>query len=98
MDLDQRRHYLIVWWAKRNEKVREIWLFGSRARGTAKPDSDIDLAITFAATNWTPTYFALADKWQREIAALVNTKVGLQPFPKLPEEARQEAILLWSRD
>lgn len=30
--------------AKRHRVVR-IWLFGSRARGTARPDSDVDLLV-----------------------------------------------------
>ena len=99
MDLDQRHRYVIVWWAQRNQKIREIWLFGSRARGTAKPDSDIDLAITLTShPNWLPIYLAFADKWQNEIATLTNSKVSLQPFLRLPDEARQEAILLWSRE
>ena len=99
MTLDQSRRDLIVWWAQRNKRVREVWLLGSRARGTANPNSDIDLAVTFTShPNWLPIYLAFADKWQTEIAALTNTKVSLQPFPKLPDEARQEALLLWSRD
>ena len=32
-------------WAKDNGNVRELWLFGSRAQGCARPDSDVDLAI-----------------------------------------------------
>ena len=32
-------------WATANANVRELWLFGSRADGHAKPESDVDLAI-----------------------------------------------------
>lgn len=32
-------------WASRTPEVRAVWLFGSRAKGTARPDSDVDLAI-----------------------------------------------------
>lgn len=28
--------------------VEEVWLFGSRARGEAKPDSDLDLLVVLA--------------------------------------------------
>jgi len=43
-------------WAARTRAVLEVWLFGSRARGTARPDSDVDLAIVLVTpdgkTNW----------------------------------------------
>jgi predicted nucleotidyltransferase len=32
-------------WAAANESVRELWLFGSRARGDAREDSNVDLAL-----------------------------------------------------
>src|SRR5258708_25907481 len=32
-------------WAKPNDAVRELWLFGSRAKGTDKSISDVDLAV-----------------------------------------------------
>jgi hypothetical protein len=33
-------------WATANLYISEVWLFGSRAKGSAKPDSDVDLAVT----------------------------------------------------
>jgi predicted nucleotidyltransferase len=33
-------------WAAQTRYVKEVRLFGSRAKGSARPDSDIDLAIT----------------------------------------------------
>jgi predicted nucleotidyltransferase len=32
-------------WASANGSVRELWLFGSRATGGSRPDSDVDLAV-----------------------------------------------------
>jgi predicted nucleotidyltransferase len=32
-------------WAKANDSVRQLWLFGSRATGRSRPDSDVDLAL-----------------------------------------------------
>jgi hypothetical protein len=36
--------------------VRELWLFGSRAKGTSEPESDIDIALALmppdGKTNW----------------------------------------------
>lgn len=33
-------------WARGEPLVRFVWLFGSRARGDHRPDSDIDLAVS----------------------------------------------------
>jgi predicted nucleotidyltransferase len=32
-------------WASANGNVRELWLFGSRAKGNSRPESDVDLAL-----------------------------------------------------
>ena len=32
-------------WARQDGGVRAVWIYGSRARGTATPDSDLDIAI-----------------------------------------------------
>ncbi|MCI5045467.1 MAG: nucleotidyltransferase domain-containing protein [Aquisalinus sp.] len=32
-------------WAISTPAIKEVWLFGSRAKGTHRPDSDIDLAV-----------------------------------------------------
>ena len=46
MNLTDHQQWIIKEWALRTPHVVEVRLFGSRAKGTAKPDSDIDLAIT----------------------------------------------------
>lgn len=38
-------------WAAANESVRELWLFGSRARGDARECSDVDLALALMPPN-----------------------------------------------
>jgi predicted nucleotidyltransferase len=69
-------------WAKLHDHVREIWLFGSRARGVAKPESDVDLALILMPPGRfgsTPlgSYLALADKWQRALERIVGRHVRL---------------------
>jgi len=43
-------------WAEANGYVRELWLFGSRARGDAHEESDVDLALALmpgdGKTDW----------------------------------------------
>ena len=35
----------IICWARNHPEIAQVWLYGSRARGDHRPDSDIDLAI-----------------------------------------------------
>ncbi len=37
----------IVQLAQQNANIALVWLYGSRAKGTAQPDSDYDLAVAF---------------------------------------------------
>ena len=58
---------------RRHRSVR-LELFGSRARGTARPDSDVDLLVTFAP-GYTPglEFFGMAE----EFAEVVGHRVDL---------------------
>lgn len=46
MGLSDQDRELIVAWARRHPEIKAVHLYGSRARGDHRPDSDIDLAIT----------------------------------------------------
>jgi len=48
---DVRQHY--------GERVQGLYLFGSRARGDHRPDSDVDVAVVLADGAWT----AWAERW-----------------------------------
>ena len=70
-------------WASKNESVRELWLYGSRARGDSREDSDIDLAIALMPPvgehDWARgNYYALGDGWQRELETIVGRRVSLE--------------------
>ena len=98
VDLDTTVVEAIVRWARWNWNVREIWLFGSRARGDSRPDSNVDLALTLVEADWAQTNFvAFVDDWQRQLAELVAADVSLQLMGGLPNEARATAIRLWAR-
>lgn len=59
--------------AQRERDVAAAWLFGSQARGTARPSSDIDVAVLFR-TAPAPTllgFSAIADL-QAELAVLAG--------------------------
>ena len=58
----------LINWAQRVGAVRELWLFGSRAKGTARADSDVDIAIALMPAvgkhDWAlGDYFALKSTW-----------------------------------
>ena len=82
-------------WAERRNEVSEVWLFGSRAKGSARDDSDIDLALILPPENWAfANYVAFGDKWQHSLASALGKHVSLEAIngPELVEK-----VLIWRR-
>lgn len=79
----------IIEWAAQNTHVDEVWLFGSRAKGTARPDSDVDLCLRLRpGGSALGAYFALGDRWQQELGQVLGRHVSLEAMePGSPEEA-----------
>jgi predicted nucleotidyltransferase len=91
-------------WAGANDSVRELWLFGSRADRTARPDSDVDLGIGLMPPNgnhdWAlANYIVLGATWTSELEAIVGRHVSLENItPNEPGTARvRKWVLLWQR-
>ena len=88
-------------WASKHDSIRELWLFGSRAEGRSKPDSDVDVAIALVPTGWAlGIYEARGDEWQRELGMIVGRHVSLEAIlPDTKEDAyvRSTGKLLWAR-
>jgi len=104
MDLPADSVELIRQWAARTTAVREVWLFGSRTRGTSRPNSDVDIGIYLMpptrGSNWAlALYTAEGDAWQRELAGLLGQQVSLEAV--IPESRWHEEVqagkLLWAR-
>ena len=36
---------VVATWAEKYPDIRRVWLYGSRVKGTARPDSDLDIAV-----------------------------------------------------
>jgi len=94
--------YPLKAWAQDNGNVRQLWLFGSRAKGNSKEDSDVDLAVVlmppigkhdYAFGN----YMALGDAWQRHLGGIVGRHVSLEAIEP-DDEITKTGIKLWSRD
>src|SRR5262245_9149751 len=102
MQLPQAWHENIGQWAARTPSVREVWLFGSRARDEAEPYSDVDLAIvltqpTRGGHDWARgNYERFGDDWQNELKAMVGRHVSLELLPP-PDQDIGPRVLLWTR-
>ena len=72
---DEQRKALIAW-AEATGEVEELRVFGSRAKGTARSDSDLDLAITTSFG----CFVSLADKWAEHLSELTRLDVRISRY------------------
>jgi predicted nucleotidyltransferase len=74
MDLSEQQQRIIKDWAARTPLIEEVRLYGSRAKGGAPSDSDVDLALTVARAQRTVEghYAALGQYWQNELTTLLE--------------------------
>lgn len=77
LTLDQKRAFRI--WARNEPLIREVYLFGSRAKGTARPDSDADIAVRFnVADSQVAHVFSInGPLWQQILCEMTGLKVAL---------------------
>jgi predicted nucleotidyltransferase len=64
-------------------RIGEVRLFGSRAKGTSRPDSDVDLGVTIIgkpSEDAFTIYICTADEWRRELTALLGLKAQVEWF------------------
>lgn len=71
-------------WAGSHAVVRRVWVFGSRARGTERPDSDIDVAVEHDAMPGDSDAFTTAiyeaDAWRDELAPHLSAPLDLESY------------------
>lgn len=83
--------------------MRELWLFGSRAKGTARANSDADIAIALMPRtgkhDWAlGNFFCLDSEWKKQLDVIVGCDVDLRlilPGTKFDIEVRATGKLLW---
>jgi predicted nucleotidyltransferase len=70
-------------WARRQPGLRRLWIYGSRAQGTHRPDSDLDIAFEIDRL---PDSAAAAEflertrpAWRAELSQLSGLLVHLEP-------------------
>ena len=74
----------------RHYQVRELALFGSMLRQDHRPDSDVDLLVSFQPAARV-TFLTLA-RMQRELEALLGHKVDLVPKDGLKPAIREHIL------
>uniref|UniRef100_A0A7C4AH66 Nucleotidyltransferase n=1 Tax=Fundidesulfovibrio putealis TaxID=270496 RepID=A0A7C4AH66_9BACT len=72
----------------RKHHIRKLALFGSRLKGTARPDSDLDLLVEFEAGH-VPGYLRLSGM-QNELSDMVGLPVDLRLYEELSRYFRDE--------
>jgi len=92
-------------WAQRTDAVAELWLFGSRAKGTSGSDSDVDIALALMPPrgdhDWAlGDYFALHGRWRTDLEGIVGRHVSLEGIiagTREDTQVRSNGVLLWQR-
>jgi len=84
MTIEEAKRRLFSW-AQSKAEVRKLWIFGSRHKVTAKPTSDIDIAVEVNhepewETDLTAIWFEKDECWKSELADLFPWKVDLFPW------------------
>jgi predicted nucleotidyltransferase len=84
----------------KDKPVKNVYLFGSYARGQANTDSDVDLIIDIDDTKKRISLFDFI-KLQLGIENALNKKVDLVEahlfFPRIKKQAEKEKLILYKR-
>lgn len=75
----------------RQHRIRRLALFGSQMKGTAGPDSDIDLLVEFEPDG-VPGLFGITAMEQELSALLGGRKVDLRTAQDLSRHFREEVV------
>ena len=70
-------------WARRYVDIRAIILFGSRARGVYRLDSDVDVCVLVdqhAGETWYTRWIHQAEKWKREFLQITAIPENMLQF------------------
>jgi predicted nucleotidyltransferase len=109
MELDEIRR-VVTEWGQGEPLVLRVWMYGSRAKGTARPDSDLDLAVELdpevfqrndPVSGGLATWWAEDDRWEEELDARIHLSVHLQWYGpndvRVGPAVREYGILLYEK-
>lgn len=102
MDISETQLRSIQSWALHEPFIKEVYLFGSRAKGTSRPDSDVDIAIAFAVPHdrVESVFLMNGEYWQDDLRAKTGLVVNLAHLagdrtPKHTAAVADHGILLY---
>jgi predicted nucleotidyltransferase len=93
-------------WATPRPLVSRVWLFGSRAKGTHRPDSDVDLAIELdpaltrgcAFTSWSFDLEPILAELESAVPAVLDLQLYHDPeTPNVVQYVSESGILLFAK-
>lgn len=93
-------------WANTQPLIRKVYLFGSRVRGTHRPDSDLDVAVeifTLPGDN-SPlaTWIGESSHLEASIAGIVPVNIDLQWYggeaetPRIHKALKRSSLLVYT--
>lgn len=96
----------LVDWVRLMPFVSCVWIFGSRARGTHKLDSDLDVAVEFdpiGDEDQATTWICDGQKWESELQKHIHIKVHLwryHPYetPTIKKGLEESSVLVYQRE
>lgn len=105
MVVTPRQCGLIADWAERTPQIMDVRIFGSRVKGSARPGSDLDVAVRIAEgkdENALTTYLFERHGWSDELTGLIGLKVDLQWYdeesaPRVVAYCAEASILVFER-
>jgi predicted nucleotidyltransferase len=78
MNLTEQQVEIIKNWAASWLYLQAVRLFGSYAKGSAHPDSDVDLAVTAMAGH----YYALVAQWEARLTEKLGLVVNVRDYAR----------------
>src|SRR3569833_791953 len=83
-------------WAALNPVIKRVWIFGSRARGTARPDSDLDIAVEHDSlpgdSNANTTAIGEAENRRHQLQTRVGLTVDLETKQPSNTQTKEAAL------
>jgi len=81
MDITDDQLNSIRAWAARNPLINSVQLFGSRIRGTARPDSDLDTAVDVGyGDEALQTWIIHKAGWEQELRSITGLPVNVDLY------------------